>query len=1033
MAQTVSDYYDGSRLFSGLSEYLGISVDKVNFVISQFVALLLASLFRSVLHPSKTSAATRHVFGLVVALFIGYFCFGTQAIHLAALPAACYIVIRTQSPEIMQRMVLAVSLFYLSLIHLHRQIYDYGSYNLDITGPLMVITQKVTSLAFNLHDGLARTQEELSKSQKLYAVTKLPSALEYFSFALHFPSLMAGPSMFYKDYMDFIDGSNLKSPVMPDNAPDNRTIVIEPSPIRAVCKKAVLAVMCAALFVKFLPMFPISRVKEDDFVENTSFTQKILYLYICTALVRFKYYFAWTVADAICNNAGIGYNGVDESGAPKWDKFTNVDIFKFEAAHVPTMPQISFGLDSSSSVGSDASTDAPEISDHSGHVKALKSRLNNITLKFTIEDNPVYTQSYHEDTAVGDLKSLLVDVFKLPASHMILQYKNTELSNNVILKELGAETFGVLELKLKTTSADDKIDLDEIYSDYTIPDVITVRMQTSYEGIKEVVVEVENRAIYKPFLGGYFDKHSGLEYHHGYSQTGPPKSKVPPEMKNHRDTQTYFWRNRKLDMPYAHATQMANEQTWIPSVGDRILTAGPYETAEEREKRLDIEGKVRTIQRYFRAWLTRKRLKEYSAEYHKRIRLMLEREALERKQDMERKKRDLISRVFPRTAADFSMLYAMTERWKKAEIKRIIEMHCGPARIAEFYLLLEKEIEILRSIEALRLKLRNDRKLQKDIDFFKTIGDPWTFKCSYKNIPIVMDTLETQRGRTYRELYEALCDPTLDPSNRMLVLLELRRGLETHNCLVANELIELVDRACELIARGFENRDIETLQRRIEGLLLHHFELPECNEGVTNRYNRLTEKSMKDNLFYCQGCHKLKPIESYNIGIKSNAAKICATCKFIDRSKEPWIDISPYRFILRQIRRNERLLHAHSSIAFILQDKDIYYIVTHIWHAHSALSECDNIYQLRLCRWDKTKDWSPWNCILLTAEEAKAHLKIEKLEDVYDENFLSYVFNKHALTKKYFAQTFDIEKCVKETEVDDEYVNQYLEEKKLCP
>jgi lysophospholipid acyltransferase 1/2 len=110
-------------------------------------------------------------------------------------------------------MVLAVSLFYLSLIHLHRQIYDYGSYNLDITGPLMVITQKVTSLAFNLHDGLARTQEELSKSQKLYAVTKLPSALEYFSFALHFPSLMAGPSMFYKDYMDFIDGSNLKSPV----------------------------------------------------------------------------------------------------------------------------------------------------------------------------------------------------------------------------------------------------------------------------------------------------------------------------------------------------------------------------------------------------------------------------------------------------------------------------------------------------------------------------------------------------------------------------------------------------------------------------------------------------------------------------------------------------------------------------------------------------------------------------------------------------------------------------------------------------
>ncbi|XP_063926151.1 lysophospholipid acyltransferase 6 isoform X2 [Zophobas morio] len=328
MAQIVSDYYDGCRLFSGLSDYLGISVDKVNFVISQIVALLLASFFRTVLHPSKTSAATRHVFGLAFALLIGYFCFGTQAVHLAALPAACYVVIRTQNPEIMQRMVLAVALFYLSLIHIHRQIYDYGSYNLDITGPLMVITQKVTSLAFHLHDGLTKNQEDLSKSQKVYAITKLPTALEYFSFSLHFPSLMAGPVMFYKDYMDFIDGSNLKSP----HSTDGQTIVIEPSPLRAVCKKVFAGVVCAAIFVKFLPMFPISRVKEDDFVENTSVTQKLVYLYVCTALVRFKYYFAWTLADAVCNNAGIGFNGVDENGATKWDKFSNVDILGFECA-----------------------------------------------------------------------------------------------------------------------------------------------------------------------------------------------------------------------------------------------------------------------------------------------------------------------------------------------------------------------------------------------------------------------------------------------------------------------------------------------------------------------------------------------------------------------------------------------------------------------------------------------------------------------------------------------------------------------------
>lgn len=37
-------------------------------------------------------------------------------------------------------------------------------------GPLMIITQKVTGLAFNLHDGLTGKEEELTSNQKYYAV-----------------------------------------------------------------------------------------------------------------------------------------------------------------------------------------------------------------------------------------------------------------------------------------------------------------------------------------------------------------------------------------------------------------------------------------------------------------------------------------------------------------------------------------------------------------------------------------------------------------------------------------------------------------------------------------------------------------------------------------------------------------------------------------------------------------------------------------------------------------------------------------------
>ncbi|XP_074036294.1 lysophospholipid acyltransferase 6 [Leptinotarsa decemlineata] len=325
-----SEQYDGSQLFAGLAQYTGLATDQFNFIMSQLVALGLATLYRTVLHPSRTSTAVRHAFGLVFGMLIGYFCFGFQAIHLAGLPAVCYVVIITQNAHVMHGMVLIVALIYLSCLHLHRQVYDYGSYGLDISGPLMVITQKVTSLAFSLHDGLTKKEEEMTNNQKYHAVYKTPSAIEYFSYTLMFPSLMAGPVIFFNDYIDFIEGKNYSK--VQGSSKSAPVIVHEPSPVKIICQKVSLALVCAIVFVKFLPIFPIRKVKEENFLINTSVSYKFWYLTVSTTLVRFKYYFAWTIADAICNNCGIGFSGYAENGSARWDKISNVDIFRFEFA-----------------------------------------------------------------------------------------------------------------------------------------------------------------------------------------------------------------------------------------------------------------------------------------------------------------------------------------------------------------------------------------------------------------------------------------------------------------------------------------------------------------------------------------------------------------------------------------------------------------------------------------------------------------------------------------------------------------------------
>src|ERR1700733_10633474 len=129
---------------------------------------------------------------------------------------------------------------YLSFLHLKRQFYDHSHYALDITGPLMVLTQKVTSLAFSIRDGQELREEDAAPTplQKRYAVGGLPSALPFCSYVFQFQSMLAGPLVFYKDYEEFIEQKEQS-----------------PSPLSPVLKKVLLSIVVALLFVTLGPEF----------------------------------------------------------------------------------------------------------------------------------------------------------------------------------------------------------------------------------------------------------------------------------------------------------------------------------------------------------------------------------------------------------------------------------------------------------------------------------------------------------------------------------------------------------------------------------------------------------------------------------------------------------------------------------------------------------------------------------------------------------------------------------------------------------
>jgi hypothetical protein len=117
----------------------------------------------------------------------------------------------------------------------------------------MVMTEKVTSLAFSIRDGLDQKKEDgktetLTSIQKRFVVTEIPDELRYCSYIFQFQSMLAGPLVFYRDFIDFIEanGSDV------------------PSPFRVVALKLVNSIFFAVLFIKLGPQFDCQKVRGES-------------------------------------------------------------------------------------------------------------------------------------------------------------------------------------------------------------------------------------------------------------------------------------------------------------------------------------------------------------------------------------------------------------------------------------------------------------------------------------------------------------------------------------------------------------------------------------------------------------------------------------------------------------------------------------------------------------------------------------------------------------------------------------------------
>ncbi|NXJ23057.1 IQUB protein, partial [Dicrurus megarhynchus] len=541
-----------------------------------------------------------------------------------------------------------------------------------------------------------------------------------------------------------------------------------------------------------------------------------------------------------------------------------------------------------------------------------------------------------------------------------------------------------------------------------MPDVITVRVQTDSDSFQEVVVKIERCTYNKPFLGGFRNMSTGVEFHNAGSQTKPKKRPDKGIQLFCKETQTVVEKNQQQQTRNTTSTQMTKIGLYVSNMTDKLVTPGKYFTAEEYHKRR-LEAVI-VLQKYFRRWHAINLVQNMMEQ--KRLRLAREaQEELQKKREKEEKlRREYEKKLNPKTKEDFELLYHDLELWRQEETERINRTLTGAERKAALCALLEEETELIACIGMHKLyaNVENQQKaILQLLEFYKLFlkcAQPRRWKAFDGKIT-EMDTQNTLRGKELLEIYRSISTKDIPKDERTSVLLTLKCTVKEHECKLTQEIVALIDREVDLMSREVKECNLEGLRKRICTLFLQYIKIPEFNPEVAG-WLKVPQDPLKlyKNIYFCHSCENYLPSTEFPIPANSHTIGRCRSCYQLDNEARKREAYFKYRLILESLRKSEVDYQDDTKIVFLVQLPDMQYLIENIWNSQSALSACSDLYELVMVRWDKQCEWSPWNTILLTKEEADAHLKLCNLQKAYEAPFIYKIKQKHIWAKNYFAQ-----------------------------
>lgn len=311
--------------FLPLAELVGASVDQIKLISCLLIAYPLGSLFVRI---PATQPALRHLFNIAVALF---FFFPVLKLYsgffqLLASIIGTFIIAKVDRSSRMPWVVFVFVMGHLTINHVIRAMYQLSYETMEVTGPQMVLTMKLTTFAWNVLDG-RRPTEDLDKWQLGKRITEYPSLLEFLGYAFYFPGILVGPYLDLSEYRNLVGEVMFDDPTVKSKARHGRKL--PPGRKRVAYTKMFMGLLYLGLFVVFGAKHNFSVALEPWFAEKNIIVRVCLFQ-IYGFFERAKYYAIWTLTEGASIVTGLGFTGFDSSGQSCWEGAANVKVLEIE-------------------------------------------------------------------------------------------------------------------------------------------------------------------------------------------------------------------------------------------------------------------------------------------------------------------------------------------------------------------------------------------------------------------------------------------------------------------------------------------------------------------------------------------------------------------------------------------------------------------------------------------------------------------------------------------------------------------------------